>query len=65
MDLGNLSPQQLARLIAFAQAGDEQIDGGQLHAEKNAPWVNGLYTHLLDYQGHVRGTPPGMKGSRP
>jgi hypothetical protein len=44
----NLSPQQVARLIQYAEAGDVegQIDGGQLHAEKNAPWVNGAFTHL-------------------
>lgn len=44
----NLSPQQVARLIQYAEAGDVegQVDGGQLHAEKNAPWVNGAFTHL-------------------
>jgi hypothetical protein len=42
-----LSAQQLARLIQYAEAGDDAApDGAQLHAEKNAPWVNGAYTHL-------------------
>lgn len=59
MDLGGLSPQQLARLIAFAQAGDdEQVNSQELHDAKNAPWVNGEYAHLLDAHGHLKGQPP-------
>lgn len=44
----NLSAQQIARLIQYAEGGSpsEQIDGAKLHAEKNAPWVNGAYSHL-------------------
>lgn len=46
--LKNLTPQQLARLLQYAQGGEEQNnpDGATLHAEKNAPWVNGAYSHL-------------------
>jgi hypothetical protein len=45
--LKNLSPQQLARLIQLSEGagGDPVIDGGVLHAEKNAPWVNGMYSN--------------------
>jgi hypothetical protein len=40
-----LTPQQLARLIQYAEGGGETTpDGATLHAEKNAPWVNGMYT---------------------
>ena len=46
MDFGNLTANQLAKLIQFAQADEEHVDGAQLHAEKNAPWVNGIYSHL-------------------
>lgn len=55
--LNGLSARQLAKLIAYAEAGDEEVDGGQLHAEKNAPWVNGTYSHLLDAHGQLKGEP--------
>lgn len=55
--LNGLNARQLAKLIAYAEAEDEEIDGGALHAEKNAPWVNGTYSHLLDAQGHLKGEP--------
>lgn len=42
-----LSAQQLARLIQYAEGGDANPDdGARLHAEKNAPWINGAYSHL-------------------
>ena len=39
----DLNPQQLARLIQYAEGttSGETPDGATLHAEKNAPWVNG------------------------
>jgi hypothetical protein len=44
--LKNLSAQQLARLVQLAEGtgGDPTPDGAVLHAEKNAPWVNGMYS---------------------
>ena len=45
--LKNLSPQQLARLIQLAEGtgGEPTPDGATLHNEKNAPWVNGMYSN--------------------
>lgn len=45
----NLTPQQVARLLQYAEGttgGDAFVDGGVLHAEKNAPWVNGQYSNI-------------------
>jgi hypothetical protein len=42
--LNKLSAQQLARLQQMIDGGDETPDGATLHAEKNAPWVNGMYS---------------------
>ena len=42
----NLSAQQLAKLMQLADGGDQTPDGGTLHAEKNAPWVNGMYSNI-------------------
>jgi hypothetical protein len=40
-----LSAQQMARLVQYLDGGgDPTPDGGQLHAEKNSPWVNGMYS---------------------
>jgi hypothetical protein len=40
----NLTPQQMARLVKYLDGGDDTPDGAVLHAEKNAPWVNGMYS---------------------
>lgn len=44
----HLSAQQIARLIQYAEGGETEgtPDGAVLHAEKNAPWVNGAFSHL-------------------
>lgn len=33
-------------------------EGARLHNAKNAPWVSGMYSHLLDHNGRLLSEPP-------
>lgn len=62
--LDQLTPESVAKLrleldaLQKVKTQEEFDEGARLHHEKNAPWANGPYTHLLDPAGRLKGAPP-------